>query len=82
MSFKAEKTFNGYKTIKPESENMTENPIDCLVEEFKHAEDLRKAKEYADGYRNGFEDGFHEAMSLCRELYNPTKNKDIEEFYR
>lgn len=45
-------------------------------------EDLRNAKEYADGYRNGFEDGFHEAMSLCRELYNPTKNKDIEEFYR
>ena len=36
-------------------------------------EDLRNAKEYADGYRNGFEDGFHEAMSLCRELYNPPK---------
>lgn len=49
--------------------------MDSLINEMKHAEDLRKAKEYADGYRNGFEDGFHEAMSLARELYNPAKNK-------
>ena len=38
--------------------------------------------DYVDGYRSGFEGGFREAMSLARELYNPTKNKNIEEFYR
>lgn len=54
----------------------------CLVDEMEHVEDLREAGEYAAGYRNGFEDGFREAMSLARELYNPTKNKNVEEFYR
>lgn len=38
--------------------------------------------DYVDGYRSGFEDGFREAMSLAREIYNPTKGNQIEEAYR
>lgn len=40
------------------------------------------ADDYVEGYRSGFEDGFREAMSLCRELYNPNKENIIEGAYR